>query len=77
MKIEVNISSTRSRLNKKIRDYTTRIMTLAEQHSVRLRTSSTFLESESEYNIELDLSSKFWDWDQSTSDITTESDQLR
>ena len=60
MKIEANILSTRSRLNKKITDYTVRIMTLAEQYFVRLR---IFLESELEYDIELDLSSKFWDWD--------------
>ena len=77
MKIEANILLTRSRLNKKIRDYTARIMTLAEQHSIKLRILSTFSESESELDIELDLSSKFWDWDQSTSDTTRESDQLR
>ena len=61
MKIKVNILSIRSRLNKKIRVYITRIMTLTEQHSVRLRTSSTFSELELELNIELDLYNKFQD----------------
>ena len=61
MKIEANILLIKLRLNKKIRDYTARIMILAEQHSIRLRTLSTFSRSESEYNIVLNLSSKFQD----------------
>ena len=61
MKIEANILLTRSRLNKKTRDYIARIMTLAEQHSVRLRILSTFSKLELECNIELDLSDKFQD----------------
>ena len=59
MKIEANILLTRLRLNRKIRDYIARIMTLAEQYSIRLRISSTFSKSESELNIKLDLHSKF------------------
>ena len=42
MKIEANILLTRVRLNKKIRDYRVKIMTLEEQHSVKLRILSTF-----------------------------------
>ena len=61
MKIEANILLIRLRLNRKIRDYVVKIITLAEQHSVRLKISSTFLKSESELNIELDLHSKFQD----------------
>ena len=61
MKIKVNILSIRSRLNKKIRVYIARIITLAEQHSVRLRISSTFSKSELELNIELNLHNKFQD----------------
>ena len=61
IKIEANILLTRSRLNKKIRDYAARIMTLAEQYSVKLRISSMFSELELECDIELDLSSKFQD----------------
>ena len=38
-------------------------MTLEEQHFVKLRILNTFSESELECNIELDLSSKFQDWD--------------
>ena len=34
IKIEANVLLTRSRLNRKTRDYTARIMTLAEQYSV-------------------------------------------
>ena len=36
MKIKANILSTRLRLNKKTRLYAARVMTLAEQHSIRL-----------------------------------------
>ena len=59
MKIEANILSIKLRLNRKIRGFAARIMTLAEQHFVRLRTSSTFSELELELDIELDLYSKF------------------
>ena len=59
MKIEVNVFSIRTRLNEKIKDYIARIITLAEQYSVKLRILSTFLKSESELNIELNLHSKF------------------
>ena len=52
-------------------------MTLTEQHFVKLRILSTFLELELELDIELDLYSKFEDWDQSASNIMTELDQLR
>ena len=61
MEIKANILSTRSRLNKKIRDYTARIITLAEQYSVKSRMLYTFSKLELELDIELDLSSKFWD----------------
>ena len=61
IKIEANILFTRSRLNKKIRDYIVKIMTLAEQYLIRLRTSSTFSESESKLNIEFNLHSKLRD----------------
>ena len=59
IKIEANVLSTRSRLNKKIRDYVAKIITLAEQQSIRLRTLSTFLKLESDCDIKLDLSNKF------------------
>ena len=63
IKIETNISSTRSRSNKKTRLYTARVITLAKQHFIRLQTLSTFSESGPELDIKLDLYSKFWDWD--------------
>ena len=61
MKIEANVLLIRSRLNRKTRDYRARIMTLAEQYSVRLRIFNTFSKSELELDIKLDLSSKFQD----------------
>ena len=59
MKIEGNISSIRSRLNRKIRDYIAKIITSAEQYFVKLRILRIFLKLKLELDIELDLHSKF------------------
>ena len=59
IKIEANVLLTRSRLNRKIRAYTARIITLAEQHFIRLRILNTFLKLESELDIELHLHNQF------------------
>ena len=61
MKIEANLLLIRLRLNRKTRDYISKIITLAEQYFVKLKISSTFLKSKSELDIKLNLYNKFWD----------------
>ena len=69
MEIEARVKSTTAQLNYKTRVYASRVMTLAENHLIRLQTPITFPGPGTRLDLELDLRGTYKDWDEPDSDL--------
>ena len=69
IEIEARVKSITAQLNYKTRAYASRVMTLAENHPIRLQTPITFPGPGTGLDLELDLEGTYKDWDEPDSDL--------